>query len=94
LRERFFEGDSAPIKEPPNRTDPGLLLALIEEATPDCFRRQIRFLPHPQRRPALPLGGLPLWSSAGASPAESPSLCFQKPGSAFRISLVSEVERT
>ena len=62
--ERFFEAMA--VEEPPDRTEPRLLLTLIKQTALDLFQRQIGLLPKQlkqpflmllQRRPALTLVG-------------------------------------
>ena len=49
----FFEADAVPIEEPPNRTDAGLLLTFIKQATLNLLQRQVGFLPHQFKQPFL-----------------------------------------
>lgn len=51
--ERFFEADAVAVEEPPDRTDPGLLLTLIEQTAPDLFQRQVRLPPDQLKQPLL-----------------------------------------
>jgi hypothetical protein len=75
--ERFFEADAVAVEEPPDRTEPRLLLTLIKQTALDLFQRQIGLLPNQlkqpflmllQRRPALTLVGFG-FKAAGLPPA-------------------------
>src|SRR3979490_2982122 len=77
----FFEADAVGAQQPPDRTEPRLLLTLIEQPALDLFQCQVGLLPnqrkHPflmllQRRPALTLVGLGL-KPAGLPPALRPT---------------------
>src|SRR6266404_6842542 len=77
----FFEADAVAVEEPPDRSDPRLLLTLIEQTALDFFQCQVGLLPNQskqpflmllQRRPALALVGFGL-KAAGLPPALRPA---------------------
>src|SRR6185437_8593059 len=79
--ERFFLKLMPAVEEPPNRTEPRLLLTLFEQAALDLFQRQVGLLPNQpkqpfltllQRRPAPTLVGFGL-EAAGLPPALRPA---------------------
>src|SRR6266404_6406775 len=80
-RTLFFEADAVAVEEPPDRTEPRLLLTLIEQTALDLLQCQVGLLPNQfeqpllmplQRRPALTLIGLGL-KAAGLPPALRPT---------------------
>src|SRR6266481_9978375 len=80
-RTLFFEADAVAVEEPPDRTEPRLLLALIEQTALDLLQCQVGLLPNQrkqpflmllQRRPALALVGFGLEAS-GLPPALRPA---------------------
>src|SRR5260221_14194859 len=77
----FFEADAVAVEEPPDRSDPRLLLTLIEQTALDFFQCQVGLLPNQskqpflmllQRRPALALVGFGL-KAAALPPALRPA---------------------
>src|SRR5258707_7656582 len=77
----FFEADAVAVEDPPDRSDPRLLLTLIEQTALDFFQCQVGLLPNQskqpflmllQRRPALALVGLGL-KAAALPPALRPA---------------------
>src|SRR5260221_7557881 len=82
----FFEADAVAVEEPPDRSDPRLLLTLIEQTALDFFQCQVGLLPNQskqpflmllQRRPALALVGFCLKASAlppALRPADRPRI--------------------
>src|SRR4029077_13946031 len=46
-RTLFFEADAVAVEEPPDRTEPRLLLTLIEQTALDFFQCQVGLLPNP-----------------------------------------------
>lgn len=80
-RTLFFEADAVAVEEPPDRTEPRLVLALIEQTALDLFQGQVGFLPNQlkqpflmllQRRSALTLVGFG-FKAAGLPPALRPT---------------------
>src|SRR5260221_12694323 len=51
----FFEADAVAVEEPPNRSDPRLLLTLIEQTALDFFQCQGGLLPNQSKQPFLML---------------------------------------
>src|ERR1700758_2879597 len=79
-RTLFFKADAVAGKKTPNRPEPRLLLAFLEEPALDFQQRQVRLLPYQrkqpflvflQRRSALPLDGFG-FVAAGFPPALRP----------------------
>src|SRR5262249_12271462 len=77
----FFEADAVAVEEPPDRSNPGFLLALLQQAALDLLQRQVGFLPNQfkqpflvllQRRAALAFIGFGL-KAAGLPPALHPA---------------------
>src|SRR5258708_18414359 len=51
----FFEADAGAVEEPPDRSDPRLLLTLIEQTALDFFQCQVGLLPNQSKKPFLML---------------------------------------
>src|SRR5258708_20164121 len=77
----FFEAEAVGVEEPPNRTEPRLLLTLFEQTALDLFQSKVGLLPNQpkqpflmllQRRPAPTLVGFGL-KAAGLPPALRPA---------------------
>src|SRR5258706_7623097 len=87
----FFEADAVAAEEPPDRSDPRLLLTLIEQTALDFFQCQVGLLPNQskqpflmllQRRPALALVGFGLKAAAlpsSGSPSNPQSQTVSQP---------------
>src|SRR5258708_16747318 len=49
----FFEADAVAVEEPPDRSDPRLLLTLIAQTALDFFQCQVGLLPNQSTQPFL-----------------------------------------